>query len=149
MASPDSSQIVAWGDGLSSLNLGTQKLLNVQQSHFGSILKTIIRVRASTRKGQNLIYCLTDRSEVQVLNISLYQKIKLEKREIDPPAGIIFTLSLQAYGRVLDFFLIESSASEKQVSKVEEIKLQEGLKPTGLLVAIHDDGVTLINFDRA
>jgi hypothetical protein len=37
----------------------------------------------------------------------------------------------------------------QQFSRVEEFKKQEGLKPTGLLCAINDNGVFLIDFDEA
>jgi hypothetical protein len=54
----DQSQVVAWGDGLASFNLVTQKLLNMQASHLSTHMQIALSVRVA--KDQGLIYILTD-----------------------------------------------------------------------------------------
>lgn len=85
----------------------------------------------------------------------LYEKIKfLQKREVDAlPAGVVFVLDLGKcqVPSVSDFYLLDKlpARAAEPLSKVEEFKLQEGLRPTGLLAAVTQNGLVVFDFDQA
>lgn len=108
---------------------------------------------------------MTDRNTVLIFNPLLYELIKLtQRREHDPanPAGIIFLLDPCKLGQseptnIIDLLVVDQLPKVKDddmigstvaKKKVEEFKVQEGLKPSGMVVVVQTNRVILVNFDK-